>query len=496
MSGDVTTYIGTNYPVYGYAAGKSLSGSAIDKKSLEEEKAELEKIRAEFEALWSDAVDVYAAEVVGGISPPVSGSMESSTVKLKFGAFQVIVVTVDELGEEEWYFFGPSNCRVMAIDGPEPRPMLMDAGGWIIGTGDCTDMAGVVCTATHKFGEEALVAFGEEIEYNDEFDETSMICEVEGELNGTLRALYITCDNGSPDPEAHAELLELCDEMRFIDEHLYGNPSIEEGTYGIVPKLNSISKGNSLMTNNAIKANEINDFYRGSNSQETNYTKWEEYVNVSSTSIKYVASGGITEWLEDDDPALLDQFKLAVEGDLESENPSGTKFLLDMKVDLPAVSAGEGECNAHRYTIVEKSKYHVPEMATYCELLLTPDVMTTVNFKNISSSDEFSNLILDDDVSSIAVSGGSTYSKILQINKLTVWIAGISSNDLPESLSVNPSASMIPIIATHESGLVNYFNVFKKTDGVDPFAGYTVFEFSQGLPIDYKVNVINKEEET
>jgi hypothetical protein len=52
-----------------------------------------------------------------------------------------------------------------------------------------------------------------------------------------------------------------------------------------------------------------------------------------------------------------------------------------------------------------------------------------------------------------------------------------------------------PYIITN-NGTVNYFNIFTSVDDTDELAGYTVVSFEDGLPITYKIDVINTENET
>jgi len=485
---DVTSYIGKEYPLMNYGAQASVSASDGPKARLEAERDELLDIRALIEAEWSDLVDTYYATVTDpyesespSASPPSGSTVTKGVSKYsQFGAFQCWVKVVDnDTAEETWYFWGPSDWTVMSNDGPEPRAMVMEPTSWMIGSGDVSYLnGGAVLLAKHRFGEDALVSVATAA-YSVEHDETTMGIEVEGTLNGSLLRLEILATDGSPASDSDVQL--ACNDLKFIDTHIYGLPSTQ-GTQGVVPKIKALERGNSVMTSNVTVSNQINDFYRGNNILATDYTTWTPLT--SAADIKYVnTSGG--EWLYGDDIDTLDQYSIAIKNDMTASAPSGTNFLLDMTV--------EG-VSSHRYTAALSASYHETALAHYTEVILSPDIYSTINFKAVTASNEFGDLMLDSDLVSLEVSGGSTYTDLLYKNQLTVWIGGVSASQLPLDLgSVPASGQPTPITAAYSSGPDNYFNVFKKTDGDDPFAGYTVVKLENGLPITYQIDYINTE---
>ena len=206
MDGDITEYIGTDYPVMGYGAQQSLSGSALTKDRLNAELTQLLLIRATPAAAWNSLVDDYSSAVIGSIPaqdeyshPPSGTSVGSGTIKFgMFGGFQVWLVEVDiDTLIETWHFWGPSNKTMMSINGPEPKPMLMDPTGWMIGTGDISYLNGGVFTAKHKFGGDAILAINS-VEYYSENDETSVSFNPDGATprDNPIRTALACCRHG------------------------------------------------------------------------------------------------------------------------------------------------------------------------------------------------------------------------------------------------------------------------------------------------------------
>lgn len=499
---DLTEYVGTDYPTIQYGSKEGVSNTGASVERLKAEMAEVQKIYDDVFTLFTTKLSEYAISVPAGD--------QTKIMYTRLGSFQVIVVS----GEEFAYYGIPADnpaAKVFTADGPESKLIINNywsatevssatheisfptsaAGDVEIilgempvatmsGTGDCEHLAGAGLRLHDTGGGDYECGFGDSAVYDEELDETyfgeAFIPEGVG---GRLKYALFDVKDGSPDEGTWADLYKYVAEVRTLGIMLYGQPS-KQGTLGLKARLDSAEYAVEAMTNNTTRCNEINDYFRGDNMEGKNYTKWEEYIDTTEIDTKYIDISG-AEWTTDSS-VEMDEVKLAIYGDLESENPSGTKFLLDTTVD---------SVSGHSYTIVKEAVYHDPEFATYCEAILSPDVMSTINFKNVTDSSEFADLVINDDISSIAVSDGSTYSKVMYKNPLTIWIAGASKSSLPDASTTNPSS----ITVTHSNGLVNYFQMYKSTDGVDPFAGYTVFEFENGLPIKYKIDIINKESE-
>jgi hypothetical protein len=249
-------------------------------------------------------------------------------------------------------------------------------------------------------------------------------------------------------------------DVNFVGDHIYGYPS-NDGVYGVARKIESFETGQDIMTNTQSKYKSIDSFYRlGNNNAGLVFTDW---ISLSAASYTYI-----------------DQWNLAIAGNVTSQTPSGTVLFYDIDDtgSLPVTGY------SHGYNKSVDTDYHTPSMATYCEVILTPDVLSTVNFKSVSASDQFGELLMSDDIVSLQVSGGATYTDLLYVNQLSVRIASVSASQLPIDItSLAPSAQATPIITTHLSGLVAYFNMFKKTNGTDPYAGKTVVRVGEGIPL-------------
>ena len=487
---DVTEFIGKDYPIMGFGAEKSLSASQAPKERLESEQAELEQIRDALFAKLNPLIESVApiGEAMAPSEPGdtiISGVHKAAGYGVRSSCWQVITMRIPSGASEEeaeFYFYGPPNQVAFSNDGPEPKfSVVASAEGeaWLLAPDiEFSDLVESCFLVKHKFGEDAL--FGcceaESNSYGTLFGG-----EVDGEINPTANKLYMFCEGWGSSADEQAIDTIMAD-LDIVLKHLYAYPSTQ-GTYGVVPRKQNYETGQTVMTANRDKFNQLDSFYRGQNVLETNFTSFTEFC--TDTSIKYINKSDDpklpdTEWSNGDDINNLDEYRLAIQNDVESQLPSGTEFLLDMTID---------GVSAHRYTKVTESVYHDPSMATYCQLMLTPDILSTVSKKEIKSSTEFedsaNDLLIADDIASVSVEGGSTYSNILFINQVTIRLGGVSSTSLPAS------GSTTCITATHSSGLVNYYNVFAKSDGVDPFAGYTVLKVGEGLPITYKINTIN-----
>jgi hypothetical protein len=368
----------------------------------------------------------------------------------------------------------PPSGTTVTVDNVSKMPKAIMSG-----SGDCRGLAGAGLYMNDYFGNAFTLGFADSVTYSEDADET-LLGEVflEQELTGGRYKNVTFANTDGVIGEGDApDLFKYSREMRIVGEHLYGKPS-KQGTLGVKARVDSAKFGKEVMTNNATKCNVINDYYRGNNSRGVggigkNFTTWTGFASASD--LKYVASGGINEWEDGDDIDLLDEYKIAIKTDVTASLSAGMQFLLDMTVD---------GVSGHRYTKVSSFEYHKPELATHCKVVLSPDIGTTVTLKNISSSGDFDNLLLSSDIESVQLSTGTTYNTLLYKNQLTIWVGTASVSSLPVSTSLT---------ATHTSGTVNYFTVFTSEDGTDPFAGYTVITFADGLPITYKIDVINKE---
>ena len=249
-------------------------------------------------------------------------------------------------------------------------------------------------------------------------------------------------------------LVKAISDVDFVGRHLYAKPSEGMGVFGVVPKIESLMKGGNIQTATDTRHKEFDAFYRlGQNNSGYTFTDW---TTLTTSATRY------------------DDFKMYITGDVSSSLPSGTALL----INSDPTTTGIPSAYTHTGVDVIESIYHPVSMATYCEVMLSPDIMQTINSYAITASTQFDDyeLLLQSDLVSLQVSGGSTYTDLMYINKVTARLGGISSASLP------PSGDLTPIIATHGS-IVNYFNIFTKTDGTDPYAGKTEVKVGNGTPI-------------
>jgi hypothetical protein len=493
---DVTKYVGTDYPVMQYGSTEAVSGSTASKDRLEAEIAEIQKIYDEVWLKFEDELETYRITVAG-----------DHYVTTKLGGFQVVDL-INEL------FYAPENCVVMSVDGPEPKMIInksymttevsashpinfsTSAASAVevtvseipyVEISSTGDLSGIshpcIMSINDKFGGSILFA-AESGTYSSTYDETAFgQVEIEFIPGASYKDVTFYRNDG---PAADSDLIKYSNELKFLGEHLYGMPS-KQGTHGLQQKLNSVVFGSTVMASNSSKCNEINDYYRGNNSCDNgeggegkNFTTWTAFA--SSSDLKYAVSGSeaMEEWVNGDDINLLEPYKIAIKTDVTGSLSAGMQFLLDMTVD---------GVSSHRYTKISDFEYHDPKMATYCKVVLSPDIPTTVERKNIQSSSDFDDLLLADDaaITSFQVIGGATYNTVLYKNQLTAWVGEASVSSLPSDGSY---------IVTNSNGGTGYFTIFTSENGTDPFAGYTIVSFEDGLPITYKIDVINTENET
>jgi len=495
---DVTNYVGRDYTITSYGCNKSVDSADEQIVALTAEKEELQDIFDGFLETLTSAITArvttqgsswssYASANVGSTLVedvevnPRTGTCTSrshdGTEAIYFGNYGVenaseweVITTISyacsanepDVGTFTVYEYVAYRPPYTIFDnnGSRPKAMILDfdnTSGWgLLATPSIHNKSGEIFREEQPL--ELVFRFGENIDVSCLTDQmfvsdgwTFIPFSTEGNMGYPL--IQVLSPSGAL-WDSNVDIVKAMSDANFVADHIYAYPS-SEGVYGVARKIESLETGQEIMENTKAKYKDIDSFYRlGHNnaSPPRTFTNWES-LGVSST--------------------YIDEWNIALVGDIESQTPSGTELFYD--IDDTGSSPVTGYSHAHNKVIA--SSYHLPSMATYVEVILTPDVMTTVNLTGVSASNEFGELLIADDIVSLGVSGGSIYTDLLYINQLTVWIGGETASSLPVS------GSTIPITATHGSGLVNYFNVFKTTDGNDPYAGMTVIRVGDGTPL-------------
>ncbi len=473
----LSSLVGNDYPIMTYGLDTSTTTISTNLSSLTDEKEAVEdilstiKTNMDIELLSKESslsgtlttfgnygtsnvaewnIEQFTVLVSGppvSVSPPTSAEYSGNVTSL-FTSGRTIV---PDNGAD-----GMARCTVVSSTYDSGTTTLIVSGGMI--TSNLTD----ILTSQGIYGKEYIIInnsdpLKDSVEFVDEttFKTTHQIpigtyIDIDGStsyivsagldntyfVNGVVSSTVsvIKLINGSL-WDSDVSITKNISDFDFAYDHIY-QPFGTTGTYGIQAKINAMSGGNTVITNNKNKQTYINTMYK-------QYSSW----SVLPGTPEYIAENSF-----------------AYPGNTTSTFTYDRNILINCGVDKD------------KGVKINTSEYIPTSASSYTECTIVNDILEYSDTEDV-------NPVFDDTMLTMQVSGGSLISGCVYQDVVTFLCPGDQTSILTEGVKLIGTFNVVSI--------TRYFKVLQSVLQSNPLANKTIITIKDGLPITENISTIS-----